>query len=218
MDRKSTKNKKHIKIKDVEKGTKVESVGLKNVVSLEIGVDISIVAIDMFAAIGSPREISVDEAIVLTSAIQGIDGKIMVDRRATVEYVYWAAISEYAAEFEKNFCGKDLPSKSSPTRLAVVEGILLQEMPDEDKLAYLPQRIKAYKARKILEKDKEPKRKDDAVDEVTAFFRQALATGKMPRINVKKETEKKPDRFDLVIQELEEELNNVKIKQATMAC
>lgn len=218
MDRKSTKNKKHITV-EVEEGTKVENVGLKNIISLEIGIDISIAAIDMFAAIGSPREISVDEAIVLTSAIQGIDGKIMVDRRATVEYVYWAAISEYAAEFEKTFCGKDLPSKSSPTRLAVVEGILLQEMPDEDKLAYLPQRIKAYKARKILEKDKEPnKRKDDTVDEVTAFFRQALATGKMPRINVKKESEKKPDKFDLVIQALEEELNNVKIKQVTMAC
>ena len=110
----------------IEKGTKIEEVHLKNVTHTEIGVDIAISAIDMFTALGSPNFITRDEAATLTT-VSG--NRVLVDKKATVEYACWATIAEYACECDnRSFCSKDLPSKSSPARFAVVEETLLMEM------------------------------------------------------------------------------------------
>ncbi|MBR6964870.1 hypothetical protein IKH83_00970 [Candidatus Saccharibacteria bacterium] len=177
----------------------------------------------MHLACGSPSFITHDEAATLTSVI---GNRVMVDKKATVEYVYWAVIAEHACNSDdKCFCSKPLPEKTSPTRFAVAEEILLMEMSDADKMAYLPLRITAYKTRRKLEarsgRQQQPRvRDDDTVEDVTAFFRRALATGKMPNLKpqiVEKEVGNKPDRFDLVIGFLEEQLNQLRIKEITSA-
>ena len=212
MVKKSTKN------IEIERGTRMEDFHLKNVTHAVIGVDLAVTAVDMHLLCGSPCNITHEEAATLTS-VNG--NRILVDRKATVEYVYWAAIAEHACETdEKSFCGKDLPSKQSPTRLATAEEILLMEMPEADKLKYLPLRIKAYKARQKLEKgnDRQPEQRPDTVAEITVFFRRALATGKLPNLKPQAvEKEPEPDRFDLVIEFLEEQLNQAKIRKIVAA-